>query len=293
MPAQQPEQLDVVTDLDQVGGRIGPDNTLRNRRIGGPSAGSDYGAGGLLSNVISGNALDRSDLVQSHMDAILPMLEEQRMKRMDGLMGKTAAMGRTGSGMFNTDVGNLELASRRGRESLLGKLSAQAAGQEIQDRLGATDRATRLRGQNLQESRAQTQHMVGERGYENQLARQSMSDEARRLGFLQSQMNQYNPTQALQRGADTAMAGGDRYGANAANIGNQLSAGAQAMMQSQGAQGGGGGGILDFVGNAAQQFLGGGGGGMPVSAPTGSPYSGAEMNTERVPVPTFTPPTLG
>jgi hypothetical protein len=287
--------LKPVSSVGQVGGEITPENTLRNRRIAGPRRAGDYGAGNLIRSVIGGDELDRSNLIQQHMEATMPMLEEQRQKRMGGLIDKTAAMGRTGSGMFNTDVGNLELATRRGHESLLGKLSAEAAGQEIQDRLGAARQAQGLRGQDIQQNQAATAHLRGERGYEDSLARQAMADEARRMGYLQSIGQQYDPTAAMFQGSDIAHRGSQMYGANAESIGNTLQQGASSMMQAGAQSPGGGGGILDFVGDAVGQFVGGGGitpGGVPGVPQGGIPVGGEIPYQDRVEVPGLNVPGL-
>lgn len=178
----QPAQTEPVTDPNALPGTITPENTLRNRRIGfdvargGTStrglrsisdqlsalaedlktSGSSEFLGGLqdrVSGLLDGG-LNREDIVRRQFEAQLPALDERLEQQLEQLGKRTASLGRTGGGFVNTSVGDRFLAAQRSREALLGQLTSQAAGQEIQDQLGLLGAGANLGQVGIQAERA-------------------------------------------------------------------------------------------------------------------------------------------
>jgi len=77
----------------------------------------------------------------------LPGMNIDFADQSDQLAKKTAAMGRTGSGLFNRDTGYISDRSRAAREGMLGNLSFTAAQSDAANRLQAQIEQGRLREQ--------------------------------------------------------------------------------------------------------------------------------------------------
>jgi len=294
-----------VTDTSQLDRFLTPENTLINQRIGldareidrgrvdqsfeealnairggGDKVGQSADLQSLLSSLrgdIDGG-LNREDIVRRQFEAQLPFLDEQFAEQSRRLGERTASLGRTGGGFVDRDFADLDLRALRGREGLLGKLTADAAEQEIQDRLGLFNAGTGLTG--VQASRdiagAQTANafrgqglnaLLGaasldiqgqeigvrsdfgradflqrERAFERSQARDAMSDRRTELGF-QSRGFESNPQGQLNTTAGTILDASGQFGTNAGQIGDTIAANAKARAAA------GGGGALPGTSN--------------------------------------------
>lgn len=166
---------------------------------------------------------DRTQLALDAFKQFQEAGEPAFQQRLTDVGRKAAALGRIGSGVTTTELGDVQLQrekdlSRRGQE-----LSTQAAGQTLQDRLqalqgslgaagtfGAQDIAGgqlglgragmlgQLAGQQFGQGLTGREEMRGERGYQDQMA-QSAMDRRVQQALLQSQLGGQQFNQQLQQ----------------------------------------------------------------------------------------------
>ena len=142
-------------------------------------------------------------------------------------IGRDAArLGRLGSGMVTTSLGDLESRLGEQRNRSLSQLSADTAGQSLQDtatRLGAL---SELEGQQYGQGVGARNELRGERGYQGDLAQQATQNKVQQFQLEQgaqgqafNQQNQQNQLLSqLGFGGDTASTLGEQagqYGQNA------------------------------------------------------------------------------
>ena len=137
---------------------------------------SQFGGGGQFSSSAGGAGgftVDPQSVLDQAMETFrsqLPGLNLDLADQTESLAKRTSALGRTGSGLFNRDTGNLSDRSRATRESLLGNLALQGAttdaGNDLQAQIATggfrqsgADRS--LRGQMANASNALNAAMTG------------------------------------------------------------------------------------------------------------------------------------
>lgn len=212
---------------------ITPDNTLRNQRLGFDVQARDVAAPGGYERV---NARDTSGSIKSAFDAQLPALMQQFKDESRQLVQRTAAMGRTGSGLFNRDTGFVGDRALQARESLLGNLTFQAtqadANRALQAAMGnqsaglqsnsiAAQIAQANANRALQVDMARQAHWGQQQSREDMLANQAMQNQQIQAMLL-GQGFQGAPTGAVNAAAGTTMAGAEMYGANAGQLNSQI-----------------------------------------------------------------------
>lgn len=197
-PPPQPGGGAAVTDMNQVGRYITPDNTLRNQRVG--------------------MDLPQSNIMSAAMGAFqskLPELDRQLGLQVDGLGQQTAAMGRTGSGMYDRSLRGITDASATQRAGILGDLVLNATRDDTSN--------------NINLGLARTSQLNQQQAREDQLARDAMGDQSERMRYLATAFSG-DPTAAHNAAAGMGMAGASEYGSNAGQINGQLGATAQAAV---------------------------------------------------------------
>jgi hypothetical protein len=223
---------------------ITPENTLRNQRLDFEArAGQVAGPGG-FERVKSRNT---TGAISRTFEANLPALMQKFKDESRQLVGRTAAMGRTGSGLFNRETGFVGDRALQAREALLGNLTFQAtqadANRALQAALGnqgagiqSSSLAAQVAGANanraLQVDFARQQHFAAQQAREDQLARDAQSA-LQIQAMLAGQGFQNQPTGAVGQAAGAAQAGAGQFGANAgqinAGVGNLASETVQAF----------------------------------------------------------------
>lgn len=154
------------------------------------------------------NTPDRGELASEYMD----LFNQQNRQNLDATVqniGRDAArFGRIGSGVTTSRVGDAFVESERNRANMERQLAADAAGQTLNDRLGA------LRGVSGIQSLLQGQDVQGraegrqERSYADNLANQALQNRIQQI-MLQDQLL----NSRFNRGIRTAQtAGGFGYG---------------------------------------------------------------------------------
>lgn len=253
-------QMKPITDPNSLDRYITPGNTLRNQRIGyGVTAPSTSGSRVSASNVSSRDVAGRANAA---FEAQLPQMMQSFRDEIEGLTARTAAMGRTGSGMFNRDTDYAGDRALAARESLLGNLifsaetgdanralqaamANQSAGLQagsINANLAQADAARQL-----QVDLGRQAHLAALQGREDRLAREAMSDRMFQMNLLQNAFGG-QPTGAVGQAVNAGMQGSGQFGANAGMINSQLANGASQLMQflnrpQTPAPSGGGGGV--------------------------------------------------
>jgi hypothetical protein len=147
----------------------------------------------------------REALAMQMMGLIDENLGDQRDLGIRQTGQAAAALGRLGSGMTTTSLGDLELQIQRVREQEATRLSAETAAKQIDDELAKLDAFLAAGGQMTQEDLANAQMLM------------ALRDEARRERDFFAQQDLANQQLQLQ-GANTLL------GAGTAQYGTQLSA---------------------------------------------------------------------
>lgn len=188
--AQPAQQAGSLTDPNGLDRYITADNTLRNQRLG--------------FNVEAGSVADAAGKA---FQSQLPALDQQFGHQVEGLAKSTASMGRTGSGMHDRSFQGLTDNARATREAMLGNLTFGAAEGDI-------NRKTQV-------DMARQEHMRGLQSREDQLAREAMGDKSEQMRYLSAGFGG-DPTGAQNAAAQTGLAGGAEYGANAGQTNQML-----------------------------------------------------------------------
>lgn len=242
-PTPAPAPSAPVTDPNALPSTITPENTLRGQRLGfDVNAGA--GAGG-ASGFERVNARNTQGSIGKAFAAQLPALNLDFERNVEQLAARTAALGRTGSGLFNRETGYIGDDARTARESLLGNLVFQAtqndANRALQAATSNQGAGLSIAGLNssaaiagatrqMQADLARQAHLQYLQTREDQLARESMADK-QTAAALQALGFSYSPTGAIGNYAQTALTGAGMYGANAGQINNQLGSAASGAVQ--------------------------------------------------------------
>lgn len=276
-PQQIQERLQATLPTSLTGSRIDPMNSLRQQQLqfSAPQLSGNYSVGagplqGVLADFVksglAGKILDRESILKRLFESQLPGLERAEQLRTRDLGRRASQLGRIGSGMVNTEMGELELESRQARDSLLGQLSAQAAGQKIQDMLGIAGVGTGLEGIAAQRAMASASNRLAgdqlslrsaleEAGFterqqsrQDRLASEATQNQLARLGMLGGVANQ-SPTGDLGLYSQILQGASRAYGDASSQAGNDV-ASYMENQRRQPREGGGGllGSILGMLG---------------------------------------------
>jgi len=232
-----------------VGNQITAENSLRDKRL-------DFNVGSHQASGPGGFERVKSKKTTGAISAAFKAQQPQMMQQFKdesrALVQRTAAMGRTGSGLFNRDTGFVGDRALQAREALLGNLSFQAtqadANRALQASLGNQSAGVSMAGIGAQisagnASRAmqadilRQQHAQGLQAREDMMANQAMQ-QANLQAMLLGQGFQGAPTGAAGQHANNANNAASQYGANAGQLGDQAGAAANQVAQSYGSQGG-------------------------------------------------------
>jgi len=173
-----------------------------------------------------------TDSVRQAFESQLPLLNQDLQRQTGELAENTAALGRTGSGLFNSATDNLSDQARAQRESLLGNLAFQASQTDVQNDLQAqqlnqqagltADRFNRSLGfesdrfnelQRFNRDFEQRRFLSNQQQRQDRLADQAMADAAQRAQLL---------SQAFGGPTATELAGAQAFGGEAGLLGNQI-----------------------------------------------------------------------
>ena len=186
----------------------GPGNTLRGTQIT-PGQGTG-GIGGQMSQEASRarelasadleglSGPDRGSIASDTLRRLIADTQPQFEQELRGVGQRSAALGRLGSGMTTSDLGDVSQRRNQAITSEAGRLAGEAAGASLADRLdvfGArSGAASRFQGDDLaREGQAFSQgqgvrnEYRGERDFQDYMANQATDDQVRQL-LLEDQM---------------------------------------------------------------------------------------------------------
>jgi hypothetical protein len=212
---------------------ITPENTLRNQRLNfeatAPTVSAPTGYEKVKAQKTVGS-------VRAAFDAAQPQMMQEFRDASQALAQRTAAMGRTGSGLFNRDTGFVGDRALQAREALFGNLAFQAtqadANRALQAALGnqsAGIQSNSLGAQiamanannALNVDLARQNHFADQQAREDAMAREAMQN-AQVQAMLLSQGYSNNPGGAIYNAAQTGIQGAGAYGGNASDINSQV-----------------------------------------------------------------------
>lgn len=233
-----------------VGNIITPENSLRDKRL-------DFNVGSHAASGPGGFERVKSKktvgAISAAFKAQQPQLMQQFKDESRALVQRTAAMGRTGSGLFNRDTGFVGDRALQAREALLGNLAFQAtqadANRALQAALGNQGAGVSMAGigaqiaqgnaaRAMQADIMRQQHAYGLQSREDALAQQAIQNQQMQAQLL-GQGFQNTPGSAAGQHAGTTAGAGQEYGAAAGQGNNAAAAGANAAAQ----------GFIDLVNN--------------------------------------------
>ena len=185
----------------------GPGNTLRGQQIapqglGGMGAQASPEAARareLAAADLEGlSGPDRGSIASSTLQRLIADTEPAFQQELRGVGQKAAALGRLGSGMTTSDLGDVSQRRNQAITSEAGRLSGEAAGAQLADRLdifGArSGAASRFQGDDLaREGQAYSQgrdirnEYRGERDFQDYMANKATDDQVRQL-LLEDQL---------------------------------------------------------------------------------------------------------
>jgi hypothetical protein len=166
------------------------------------------------------------DTAMGAFNAQIPGMDAHLNNQVRQLGQKTAAMGRTGSGLYDREFMGLRNESEAARQGLLGQMSMQAglADQSagLQGQIAQMQGGLNLAGMQQQHGFGQMAHQVGERGYQDMLADRANQQNQQNLDRMQGIGHGYDPTSALLGGGQLQLGAGQQFGANAGQLNQQL-----------------------------------------------------------------------
>lgn len=235
--------------------QVTPENTLRGRQIHFAPGNEALNQQLQQSIMDLMGGTDRAGIVRQQWESMLPRLNEIADRRREDTIKRNVALGRTGSGIFTSQLGDAERASQQDRETMLGQLLADASNRSVDDRFRAAGLGSGVSDQFYRQNLGQAEFLRGERGNQDQLAREATAAEQSRLSMLRALGFMNDPSGAEQDlmnvlggNAATNRALGEQ-GANnqSAGFGNALQLLAMSGMFGGGG-GSGGGSTWDWLG---------------------------------------------
>lgn len=183
--------------------QFGPQNTIRATRItGGDAPTADSRAVDQARARASGALpdVDRGALAGDILSQLIERSNPAFQNELRTVNQRAAAGGRLGAGMTTTELGDVTSNRQRYITDAARQLSSEAAGLTLEDSLAkgryGLDQLSELRGlegQRFGQGVTSREELRGERGYENQMARDARSDEIERIlleeGLLDSSFN--------------------------------------------------------------------------------------------------------
>jgi hypothetical protein len=228
---------------------ITPENTLRSQRLEFAPVAREVSSPTTVGDV---KTKGTQGSVQKAFNAAQPQMMQQFKDESKNLVQRTAAMGRTGSGLFNQATGFVGDRALQARDALFGNLTFQAtqadAGRALQAAMGnqqagmagnslAAQMAMANANNAMNVDMARQAHYGQQQSREDMLASSAMENQ-RIQAMLLGEGFQNTPTGAIGMAANTALAAGENYGANAAAINAQQGGAWDAMGQWAANQGG-------------------------------------------------------
>lgn len=193
LPAAVPQpQAQAMQALDQVTAQpfqpFGPGNDLRSTQINPFQSPTTQRAGELAGGALE-SMFATPDRAQLAADALRLFEEQQADERRIGIqdIGREAAtLGRIGSGVTTSQLGDLGLQLARERNRMERGLATEAAGQTLADRQARLAAALGTQGQYAGQEAGAREELRGERGFQQQMSQQALQDYINMLTLSES-----------------------------------------------------------------------------------------------------------
>lgn len=203
---------------------FGPGNDLRDQQINPLASNRLTGTQGMVD--AAGRALSGgpslSDAAATEFRTLLDRNADQRTRGIQETGRGAARLGRVGSGMVTTDLGNLEERLRISEDQAAAGLSADVARGEAGNRRANLAAIMGLEGQQFGQEAGQRGELRTERGYQADTAQNALQNRVQQRLLEESLLNSgYNRELA---GADLGLRGAESYSNDAAQSGDATQA---------------------------------------------------------------------
>jgi hypothetical protein len=156
---------------------------------------------------------DRGELAKQAWEQEAAATEPQYQQDLRAVGEKNAALGRIGSGITTSELGDVSLQREKYLGNLQKQLATEAAGQTLQDRLNRLGAGQGLEGQTAAEEAAQRAEVRGERGYQHEVAQEPFQQELQRRAMEDALQNSAFNRQLSA--AQLGLTGSELYGQQA------------------------------------------------------------------------------
>ena len=169
-PPTTPTQASNFGSLPQAGTQdFGPGNNIIGQQINPGTFNPEQdtqNTRGMVNDLLQSttNSPSRLDLAQQAFKTLDENTNDQRQRGIQQTGQAAARLGRLGSGMVTTDLGNLEDRLQQNRDQALRGLSVETAGQQLQDQFGRLGAAQGVYGQQFGADQGTAGTRAGERG---------------------------------------------------------------------------------------------------------------------------------
>ena len=153
-------------------------DNLRGTQIDPVASAATRNAVGLSSGALEGlfDTPDRGDIAASTFERLRAQTEPTFQNDLRQVGQRAAALGRIGSGLTTTELGDVTSNRERFLTDVAGQLSDDAASRTLDDRLGRFGAATGAASLFENIDRGRRDELRGERGFQDELAQQATDD---------------------------------------------------------------------------------------------------------------------
>lgn len=167
---------------------FGPGNDLRSSQVNPTASDRLKRLQGTVDTGVAavGSSPSLSDAAAKQFELLGKQSAEQRRLGIQDIGRSAATLGRLGSGMVTTDLGNLEDVLRTREENARAGLSANIAQQEAADRRANLASTSGLEGQVYGQEAGARGEVRGERGYQTDTAQTALENRIRQKALEES-----------------------------------------------------------------------------------------------------------
>lgn len=164
---------------------------------------------------------DRNELARQSWEQIAQASEPEFQKELQGVGQKAAALGRIGSGITTSELGDVTLQREKYLGNLQRQLATEASGQTLSDRLARLQAGQGLEAQQYGQEAGNRAELRGERGYQHDVAQEPYQQQLQQIALRDALINSEFGRQ-LQAG-QLGLEGAQMYGQQAGDAGGTAS----------------------------------------------------------------------
>ena len=190
---------------------FGPGQNLIGQQLLPGASPDTTAARGAVSSGLAGlgTAPDRATLAGQTYGQLEAQSQPEYEKELRDVGGRAATLGRIGSGVTTSELGDVAMNRQKYLGNLREQLATQSAGQTMQDRLNQLGAAQGVLGQLSGLDQQSYGNLFGERAYQHGLSREALGDESGYDQFLGQLggMGGASPLDAYNMGGQTGAQG--------------------------------------------------------------------------------------